>query len=275
MTFDSLLYEELCAQYAWLDKLITEIYLLKEEQADELFEKIVNVVESKKLDINSIIRMIVQASNYNARALRSYYSLFLKLHDKFKFKFFGPNFDLSPRFQALVKKTFNLVAMIQEEYIPKTIDEILNIYRNNSVMHSCLYDNIEVFKGHYAKGTFNENLFYKNQFILEWCSQYGSVKCFKFLLEKGAQITRNCLIKSFMGRNDEIIHLCLSKFSPGTDCNITASISHNLDYGKLLYDQYHIPFDYYQICYYRNFQLFVYSLCKEHNYNQCFPKVLM
>ncbi|EAX90339.1 hypothetical protein TVAG_385370 [Trichomonas vaginalis G3] len=66
-------------------------------------------------------------------------------------------------------------------------------------------DDVEFLMETCYKRDWKPNHTYGSLKLIDWCSKFGSYKCFKFLKELGAEITNETLIQSMIGGNSMII----------------------------------------------------------------------
>ncbi|EAY22594.1 hypothetical protein TVAG_036190 [Trichomonas vaginalis G3] len=110
--------------------------------------------------------------------------------------------------------------------------------------------------------------------IFELCCYYGSVNCFKFLRTKfSAEITKKCLLLSFLGGNPEIMSTCLKYQKPDDECMEYAIMSHNVDFVTFLMNEYKIPIDVEDCIKYNNIQAFFIHFDGTNNINEFVEKI--
>ena len=100
---------------------------------------------------------------------------------------------------------------------------ILVGWRYDSIQFHASIDDVEFISDYASNNEFNFNMKikldkkYRNRFaipltengtLLDFCAFYGSVKCFKYLLDNNAKLTDNVVPCAFAGGNHEIIQIC-------------------------------------------------------------------
>lgn len=202
----------ICSDYT---EFIDRIYDLKPDDVQDLTEDLINFCPQRKWDIAAVLLIIANAAECNLLLLREYWKLFKKLYNHFKIK--PPVHKLKPHIAVLFSKEYQV--RLNDVEIPdhlkdyQEIEEILNVHKPCTLLHCIFHDDINEFA--IEMGLFNDKTLkqkIEDKTLLEWCSYYGALRCFKFLRMNDAEITQNCLAYSFIGKNKDIMMECLVDF---------------------------------------------------------------
>ncbi|EAY20528.1 ankyrin repeat protein, putative [Trichomonas vaginalis G3] len=205
-----------------------------------------NLIDSKKLYPQSIIRNILNIIPYNNRYTKSYLSLAKLISDDYHveevrripiisnymfYKEYGIKLDKSNDFE-------------------KIQTENLSIHTENTIYKAIMYNDKETFISFTERGGFDKDQILdsrlypdseKGYSLLELCCYHGAVDCFKLLRTKfNSEITETCLQFSFLGGNPEIMSECLKSQTPNKECMKYATISHNIDFVTFLLNDFNI-----------------------------------
>lgn len=234
------------------------LFSMKQGEKENIFSELIILKESLNLDIQGIYRIISLASECNPRLLSDYWMLFQKIYEKFEIR---PNMNyLEPAIRILCHKEYNLktqskskIPKYYENFENQSIDDIINIYPEKFIMHSILHDDLESF----MKSNFDKNAIINDHDIGSWCCYYGAVRCFKFLISNGVQITKEFLDNSFVGKNKEIIEECLSKCQPDEFTMKQCIKAHNNEYVFAFNKNYNIDIPIAKVIKFLNFPIFI------------------
>lgn len=194
---------------------INRIHDYPEGKDENLAEDLINFCTERSWQTPAVLLIISVTAENSLRHLREYWELFKRIYNHFQIM--PSTVNLYPHIAALFSKEYQKVFEIPglpfhlENYRNMEIEQILQIYEPSSKMHCILHDNAEefaVFMGPIInEETFNEIV--DGNSLLEWCSYYGSLRCFRYLHGQYAIMTIKCLAYSFIGKNKEIINECL------------------------------------------------------------------
>ncbi|EAX88961.1 hypothetical protein TVAG_054010 [Trichomonas vaginalis G3] len=226
-----------------------------ETEIFKLYDDIKNkIIETKILLPSQVLTIITNASLYNNRYTRSYWTLCKRLIEEYH-----PNqiqFN-SHIFYYFYYKEYGVVfdKPIQRSiYKYEHFENSLDVHEKNTIYEAIMNDNKELFISLTEISNFKHNQILKSDFypnnsnqgysLLELCCYYGSVNCFKFLRTKfNSKITPTCLQFSFLGGNPDIMSECLKSQKPDKECMKYAIISHNIDFATYLMNEHRIPID--------------------------------
>lgn len=208
-----------------------------------LFDSICNILIDKyKLPLKKVLKIIEMASTTGNHNLKIYWELYKKLYDFYKPNILASDYSLFGRFQALVIKHYNIKGDLKNSvYGNETIDQILDIFPRDSLLYYLMTDDNDSFvKYMLSDENFNYNQQINGKSLLEWCSYYGSVNCFRILRSNGASISNNCLQLSFLGANPDIIHELFQTMTSDSQCMEYSIQKHSIDQSMYLYNNFGI-----------------------------------
>ncbi|EAY09483.1 hypothetical protein TVAG_102320 [Trichomonas vaginalis G3] len=289
-TMQANLHDEIMKQFGDYDNVYSQLYRLKsfdEEIIDELFQDINKILIVTKIDLPvQLLSKISIMAAYNNRYLRSYWTLFKKIYSKYNPK---PANFLSSIFKYLFYREYNKYwdEESKEAVERYQSDEFSSFLIGDDLYHYTIYHAIVNDDLNILIPITEEDYFDKDQmittgffpfsscgyFLLELCSYYGSVNCFKFFLTKfNPRITQKCLQFSFLGGNKEIISECLKNKQPDKETMKSAIISHNVDFVTYLMNEHKLNIDVEYCCKFNNLQAFAVYLdeSEDININNCF-----
>lgn len=247
--FNEELYDNMMNKYADYITIMKDIINLNTNDITEIFNKIKKYLERNECEAKVFMYVISISLMSNSRHKRGLWELYNILKIEF-------NTDIDNRM-----KTSNLQQLILLSSKNADLEPILNPIDPNSINFAIFNDDIKQFKDLYSsKYNFKE--------LLEVCAWNGSIQCFKFLRSNGAKITSNCLIKSFMGRNKEIINECLNFQEPNNNCMRMTIKIHEIETAIWLKDQYGLNIGLDNVQDFVCLPLFIYLICQTKNFDE-------
>ncbi|EAY05419.1 hypothetical protein TVAG_197200 [Trichomonas vaginalis G3] len=223
-------YNELMNKYKDYIDLTDAIYRLKtldEDKINEIYKNIKSqFIEKGIMTALQTFKMIDTAMKYNNRYFKSYFLLLQMLSKEYHL-----NKDkLLNWYQGKYKK--------------------INIESKNSLLGAIMNDDITKFVILAEKDDFDIDQEVICSIyplccmtLLELCSYYGSVNCFKFLLTNfKSKILKHCTPCAFLGANPDIISKCLEDRVGDYDMMEFAIASHNIDFVSYMMNECGIEF---------------------------------
>lgn len=177
----------------------TSLFNLHPNNVENSFNQIIMQQKKYNFDLIPMIQVLFRASKYNLRNLQSYWTLYNKIINKFDVCL--ENSEIEPIFLQLLDA--------YQHNNTRKIDEILSVHDKNTILYSILYDHVDN-----LKTVTNVNTVINKTCLIDYASLYGSLKCFTFLKENKAEITRKTLNNSILGQNKEIIAACFDVVNP-------------------------------------------------------------
>lgn len=247
---------------------MNEIFQMNGPGIDIVADKIEEILIRKyKLHFQSILCCIDKASQYNKSHIKDYWKLFTLLFEKHQIHLKKERF--SEMFQNLIIKTHQTNWECKEDISCKSIDDILNIYPDDSLLKIILFDDVEKLKSKIDEIDINKRI--KDQNIkykpIEWCCYYGSHDCFFYLLSLNAEITEKCLEFSIIGKNKEIIEECLKTQQMNNEGFKNTIISHNYEMTMYMIDNFKFKIE--DIVEFYNLKIFIHVLNERDLFDEC------
>ncbi|EAY12469.1 ankyrin repeat protein, putative [Trichomonas vaginalis G3] len=270
-------FEGLVQKYRDYIAVYEDIYNIEHpdnETLDKLHHEIKLVLINKyKIDTNQILSSIDNACKVHGRFLSFYWNLFRLIYDEYPNSLNLNGFSLT--FKALLKKVYEIDIELPKSYKDKTVDEILAVHENNSVLELIMNNKLRQFQRLLNETQFDTKALYHHETerwnLLEWCSYYGNSQFFKFLrLNNDLQITEKCLELSFLGGNPEIMLECLKYFKPTRYCMENAIASHNFNFIKFLKNNFDLEVDLDLVKKYDNLHAFLIAIDSNEDIDNCF-----
>ncbi|EAY02909.1 hypothetical protein TVAG_169110 [Trichomonas vaginalis G3] len=200
-------------------------HLQPNHSIDEFFQQIQTIlIEKYKVQVDQIIRNLVNACKWNYRSIDSYIKILNMLFTKYSQKTqdikkifrFGINNDMK------YKSNDDEICVIESD---ANYDEIDLIIMN---------DQIDKFKEFLIGKSPEDIKIYTSDFsldVLEACAYFGSVNIFIYLIsELKYQITYECQQFAVIGRNTDIINECIKNQYIHNQSLEYAILSHNNDF---------------------------------------------
>ncbi|EAX89239.1 hypothetical protein TVAG_037240 [Trichomonas vaginalis G3] len=246
------------------------LYQLKTPYNEDLISiyKVIktNLIDSMKILPCNIVKGILDIIPYNKRYAKTYLELAKIIVDEYHVK----NVTSIPFISNfLFYKKYGIKLHCFEEYEREDIDN-LDKLEENTIYRAIMYDAIETFIYFIEREGFKKDQKHYRK-LLYLCCYHGAINCFKYLRKNfNLEITHYCLESSFLGRNPEIVCECLKYQKPNDQCMVNAIISHNIDFVKLLMNEYHLDIDLYECGHYNNIESLLYYYEKTNDYNKCF-----
>lgn len=249
---------------------------LKPEDEEKVFNEIIYLVKHEKYDVTAFYKLISIACERNLRSIKEYWSVFNQIYSKYQIR---PNiYELNPTIGVIYAKVYNMKHSRYDlpQHLEKnqTLEEILNVYEPDSIMHCILHDDINLLINNIQANTnnfdFNMKIFDKN--IIEWTCFYGSLQCFKFLQSNGAKITDQCMNLSISGKNKDIIHECLNQNKIDNETMKECIKNHDFEFAMFINNQFGISIPIDLVVDYLDLELFLYILSNSTNFDHCLIK---
>ncbi|EAY01699.1 ankyrin repeat protein, putative [Trichomonas vaginalis G3] len=273
-------YNELRSIYKYYIDSYLALYQLKTEKEEELktIYKMIKteLIDSKKYPPTNAIKDILDIIPYNNRYTKSYLFLAKLISDDYhvtEVRSVVPisNFLFYKEYGIKLDKSADFKEVNSEKLDIHTENTIYRAIMNNDIEKFILFTETEGFD----KNQKLESSLYPNSdkgySLLELCCYHGAVDCFKLLRTKfNAEITKNCLGFSFLGRNNEIMSECLKYKKPKKECMKYAIISHNIDFVTFLMNEYNIDIDLEYCGIYNNIESFLVYFDQTDDINKCF-----
>ncbi|EAY15955.1 hypothetical protein TVAG_262050 [Trichomonas vaginalis G3] len=273
-------YSEFRSIYKYFIDPYNALYQLKVEKEEELnsIYKMIKteLIDSKKIPPQMIIRNILSIIPYKNRYTRSYLSLAKHISDDYQVREVI-NVELISNY--LFYEEYG-IKLKKYDYFDEIKLENLNIHSENTIYRAIMYNDLEKFISFTETDGFDkdqklESRLYPNpqeEFsLLELCCYHGAVDCFKLLRTKfNSEITQQCLELSFLGGNPEIMSECLKHQHPNEECMIYAIISHNIDFVTFLMNEYNIGIDLKYCGMFNNLEAFFVYYDQTNDISNCF-----
>lgn len=242
-------YHELSRKYEDLLHIDNKIFHLKNGESEFIAEYIYKIQEKYKWDINAIYDLISIAIESNMQSIKEYWKLFLILNDHYKTEISTRKFQ--PTLLKLYDKQYSNSITYDDS---RSIEEILNVYKQDTILYCVFHDNIEQFPKFFRRlgGVLDVDTYFDNNSLIYWCCWHGSYKCFQFLMNLQAKIDESCLEASFHGNNNQIIDELLKHFTPTMDSIRETIKNHSFDYMLFLHRKYRKRINGYGIFRYQN-----------------------
>lgn len=216
-----------------------KVWNLSAKTMQDTMKTVIVAVANKLFTIENIVKMIDAVAQYRPRNMKAIYIFCKTFIQIFKVDVTKSTFK-NIVLQALLVKDGLINMPMPYKYRSRSIEQIMKIYDNNTLMYALLWDDENLLESLVKEDDFecDQNLD-NNHSILDYAAEFGSYKCFDLLLSLGSTISRNTLERSFIGNNQEIIKTCEKMFSVDQLCleysvaahhNNTAQDLPNFDY---------------------------------------------
>lgn len=251
---DHHIYNELISKYKDYDDTFNALHRLRSNEGEEItnvYKQIKNnLIETSYFSADSMINIIKGIIRFNNRYVKGYKSLMTKLCQEFHLD----KYDI--------------------------IQSIPNLHEENTIYNAIVNDDIDAFISFTEQEGFNLNqkskidLYPIQDFpysLIELCSYYGSVKCFKLLRSKyNSKTTRLCLYNSFLGENPDIMSECMKEQKINGSCMQYSLAVHNIDFVTYLMNEHNLEIELNYCYYYHNIHAYFIYLDQTNNFNECF-----
>ena len=268
----------ICKYYIESYNALYRLKTQKEEDLNSIYEMIkTNLIDSKIVPAQNIIRDIFNCILYNNRYTKSYLALAKRIFDEYKVKEVDASYYVS---RCVFYKEYG-IKLRRYDFYHESYLKNLDILSENTIYRAIMNDDLEQFILFTERETFDKDeklisdlypchtsLGYS---LLELCCYYGSVDCFKLLRSKfNSEITRTCLECSFLSGNPDIMSECMKYQKPNEKCMEYAIISHNIDFVTFLMNEYNIQISLYYCLECNDIDSFLVYFDQTNDIGQCF-----
>lgn len=255
--------EDLRLKYSSYIDLSNCIYKLRHDDLSEIMKRIDNVVNDLNVDPFAFIHMISDVTYYR----HGYLAEYTELYDLICKKYNLPDSLIRSHFffEDILYLKYGKITYAKKRCQGKTLDDVIQLYPKDTEMYYLLHDDVRGFASVWDQ----KEKEYEDQSYLDYCAQYGSVKCFKFLRSNGFDITPETIGLSFVGQEKEIITECLDHLKKPTKEDMKLAIlSHDMDIVIALKEKFGLEVDLEKCSIHFNLEAFFYGF---ESYRKSFP----
>ncbi|EAX89007.1 ankyrin repeat protein, putative [Trichomonas vaginalis G3] len=148
--------------------------------------------------------------------------------------------DSNPFEANFIKKTLPNYEDVSETNVSVDFD----LFNDDNKVKYIYFDDVDSLIKEIQDEEFDFIATYQRKSLIYYCANFGSTKCFKYLLANGATVDQTILEGSFLSGEIEIIHLLEEKLLPNYKCFQNALIAHNLDLIDYLISKYNFVLSY-------------------------------
>lgn len=217
-------------QFGEIANAIEKLWDIDETNYKDVFKEITKLVDSKLLNDMSVMDIVDCIASKRPKKLKILLDFcidFTKIHDISQTKYKCKN---SMNLQALLIKR-GIVSQKESSSLQDLSEEaILEIYDEETVTYLIFWDKIDMIKEIVETEDFDYDQIIDNVRLIDLAAKFGSVNCFKFLLEQNAIVTHRTLQHAFEGNNSEIIESLQKMFELNNECMINAVSYHSTAY---------------------------------------------
>lgn len=122
-----------------------------------------------------------------------------------------------------------IVDIIPEQFEEMTLPDLLNPIKEGTIIHALVFDNLDELVQSLTLSRSDPNSFIEDDIsFLDFSAKHNSLKCFDYLLSKGAKITKNTLRYSLFSDNTQLIEKILTKVQMTNSTIDTCILTHNM-----------------------------------------------
>lgn len=225
-----------------LIKYCDMIWSINESNYKTILEAISNCIETDLLSIEQILQISDFIAETRPNDLRYVFKVCKKLLQKNNLQNGYSLFTRSQHLRALLVKENLITGFIPPQFIPKTQDEIFEIFQPQSFEHAILWDDLDHLQKLCLYPEFDYNISLNGTTLIDMSTKYGSVNCFRYLLMNNARITNITLENSFIGNNYEIVHICERSLPITAICMINAVHNYHNETVQYLQTKYRLDY---------------------------------